>query len=109
MALLQHAIRLGGEKAHVQSPSIFPRELLVMTARTEARRSSSCLYTEKKRPGDMRRNISVLGGRLVMARGEAHMLRVDPLRMYAEIVLQGRENRFDLVGPERAADRQICQ
>ena len=37
------------------------------------------------------------------------MLRVDPLRMYAEIVLQGGENGLDLIGPERAADRQIFQ
>ena len=35
------------------------------------------------------------------------MLRIDPLRMYAEIVLQRSKDGRDLVGSERAADRQI--
>ena len=37
------------------------------------------------------------------------MLRIDPLRTHAEIILQRGENSLDLVGPERAANGQILQ
>jgi hypothetical protein len=53
------------------------------------------------------RSASALGRRLVGVGGEAHMLRADPFRMQAEIVLQRRENGLDLIGAERAADRQV--
>ena len=37
------------------------------------------------------------------------MLRVDPLRMQAEVFLQCSENSADLIGSERTPDRQVFQ